>query len=343
MARATQSYIGIDIGSANIKVVELRDVNRVPELATYGMAERPLDVPLPGDEEGIREIADTVMAVCKQAGTKSKKVITALPTNAVFTSLISLPKMPKNELLAAVQWEAKKVIPRPIEEMILDSQTLDLPAADGGQRVLLTAAPKTLVQHYVNIFKKSGLTLISLETEAFSLIRSLIGRDPAPTALVDLGSSHTDIVIVEQAVPYLHRSLAVAGLAVTKAMSKAAGSSLSEAEQMKYDLGVAAIGAPAMATPKVVNDAIEPIINEVRYTLGLYTEQSGRKIEKVILAGGSAQLATLSTTLANTLKLRVFIGDPWARVRYPLELKGVLQESAPNFGVAVGLAMRDIK
>jgi len=38
----------------------------------------------------------------------------------------------------------------------------------------------------------------------------------------------------------------------------------------------------------------------------------------------------------------VFIGDPWARVMYPMEMKSVLQQIGPRMAVSVGLAMREI-
>jgi Tfp pilus assembly PilM family ATPase len=46
--------------------------------------------------------------------------------------------------------------------------------------------------------------------------------------------------------------------------------------------------------------------------------------------------------LEKTLSMKTFIGDPWARVVYPLELKPGLQEIGPRFAVAIGLAMRQV-
>ncbi|RKX90927.1 MAG: pilus assembly protein PilM, partial [Spirochaetes bacterium] len=46
--------------------------------------------------------------------------------------------------------------------------------------------------------------------------------------------------------------------------------------------------------------------------------------------------------LGEALNMRVYLGDPWARVIYPEDLKPVLDEIGPRFAVAIGLAMRDI-
>ena len=39
--------------------------------------------------------------------------------------------------------------------------------------------------------------------------------------------------------------------------------------------------------------------------------------------------------------MRVILGDPWAHISYPADLKPVLQALGPKFSVAIGLAMRE--
>ncbi len=63
---------------------------------------------------------------------------------------------------------------------------------------------------------------------------------------------------------------------------------------------------------------------------------------RIVLSGGSAFLLNLPAYLEKTLSIKTFIGDPWARVVYPVELKPALQEIGPRFAVAIGLAMREL-
>ncbi|KKU49307.1 hypothetical protein A3H10_01825 [Candidatus Uhrbacteria bacterium RIFCSPLOWO2_12_FULL_46_10] len=338
-----RSYLGIDIGSVSIKVVELKDVNKVPELLTYGLAELPLDKS-PGDSEtSMADIAATITETCKKAQTKSKLAFAALPTYAVFTSIISLPKMSKNDLKSAIHFEAKKVMPLPVEEMILDPQVLDEAGPNGSMRVLLTGAPKTIVDRYLKIFQKTGLMLLGLETEGFALIRSLVGRDRAPTMIIDMGASTTDILVIDNNIPFLNRSIDMGGLNVTKSISRSLDISLPRAEQFKFDIGLSALESSNSEIPRTIEEAITPILNEIKYTITIFQGQSKKTIEKIILSGGSSLLANFAGYLSQKLNIRVYVGDPWARVRYPVELKGMLQESASRFAIAVGLAMRDIK
>ncbi|PJB15848.1 pilus assembly protein PilM, partial [Candidatus Falkowbacteria bacterium CG_4_9_14_3_um_filter_38_19] len=65
--------------------------------------------------------------------------------------------------------------------------------------------------------------------------------------------------------------------------------------------------------------------------------------DKVILSGGSALLPNLANYLSKILNLNVIIGDPWARVSYPTDLKPILDEIGPRLAVAIGLAMREVE
>ena len=97
-------------------------------------------------------------------------------------------------------------------------------------RILLTAAPKALVRKYLTLFREAGLTLLALDTEAFSLVRSLVGADPATVMLVDLDFTVTNIMIVQNGIPYLNRSINVGGLTITKAIASALNVNLDRAD-----------------------------------------------------------------------------------------------------------------
>jgi len=350
-----QSFLGVDIGAGGIKVVEVRDDRHRARLLTYGFADFEAEHERPATSLGnnLDGIADVLREVCSRAGTESQFAVTSLPVSAVFSSVLSLPRMAKKELPTAVEWEAKKILPLPMDEMVIDWKLLT-PEAEiesratgtGTIRVLLTGAPKVLVQEYVTVFRSAGLELLSLETEAFALIRSLVGDDPSVLLLVDIGASRTSMVIVEDGVPVLSRSVDVGGKHVTNAIAKATGAAFPAAEQLKLDLAVTQAGtATAAALPAMFDRTFASVIQEVRYGMNLYLSQdvnSGRIVDKVVLAGGSALLPSLTEHFVSKLNLRVFVGDPWARVIYPVDLRSALDAIGPRFAVAVGLAMREI-
>ncbi|MFA6215885.1 MAG: pilus assembly protein PilM, partial [Patescibacteria group bacterium] len=210
-------------------------------------------------------------------------------------------------------------------------------------KILLTAAPKELVKRYIDIFKAAGLQLLSLDTEPFALIRSLVGNDKSALMVVDIGSVVTNISISVNSIPILNRSIDVGGLTITKSIANSLNVSLARAEQFKYDIGMSPGRIGQGSVPKTIETTLSPIVDELRYSLNLYKNQGQKSIEKIILTGGSSLLSNLPDYLSNALGLRVFLGDPWARVVYPEDLKPVLDEIGSRYSVAIGLAMRDIE
>jgi type IV pilus assembly protein PilM len=346
----TKAYLGVDIGAAGIKLVQLNEEKGRPKLHTYGytvrtpaeMTVNPLDAPA--------ETAAVLKAMVKKAKTTVTQVVTGLPISAVFSSVISVPKISEKEQRGVIEVQARKLISIPLEEMILDSKILTTPeeekAAEGklkSIKVLLTAAPKLLVKKYLDVFKGAGLELASLETEAFALIRSLVGKDKATLMVVDIGSMRTSVLVVVGGVPYLSRSIDVGGLKFTKAAATALGVPDDQAEGMKTDIrafGPLAEGGVA----KVFEPVVRQIANEISFSLKLFAgleDAQGKTVEKIILTGGGSMLPGLDTFLAGALGTRVFRGDPWARILYPDDARPLLDEIGPRFSVAVGLGMRD--
>ncbi|OIO17317.1 hypothetical protein COV56_02325 [Candidatus Kuenenbacteria bacterium CG11_big_fil_rev_8_21_14_0_20_37_9] len=409
LSLSKKSYLGVDLGTSAIKIVELQNKSGRAMLVTYGYVEQSTDIVRASSDEMEERIVGILKSICKKSRVTSKKVVAALPSFSVFTSIISLPAMKKKDIGQAIGWEAKKFVPLPIEDMILDWKIIN-PAAKknnkpkqpqsvvkfnstvldnynsrygfdqksrnedvsnymeekhgfisrffrkdknqtsadreedkhtGNLSVLLTAAPKTLVERYLRIFKRAELEIISLETEAFALERSLAGGDTAPMMIIDIGSISSDITIINGGIPILNRSIDVGGVTITKSLMSSLNVDITRAEQFKRDIGFSSLSGESL--PAIIKNTINPIINEVKYSLDIYLSQADKNnIEKIVLTGGSAWLPELPKYLSKLLNTRVIIGDPWDRIIYPMDLKPILNELGPRFSIAIGLAMREL-
>ncbi len=329
------SFVGVDIGASSMKMVELTKERGRPRLRTYG------SVSLTGlleqeSEENEKIFIELGKKLLREAHIQTRLAVTALPMYAVFSSVIQLPKLKPKEMQEAVKWEAKKVIPLPLEEMILDWKIIHEknPLDPHSTRVLLTSAPKKLIQKYVDRFGKMGLKLLSLETEAFALIRSLIGNDTSTVMMIDFGDRTTNIMIVSDGVPILSRSIEQGGREITTLLARQTGLVLEKAEDYKKDL--------RDALTQEIKEALTPVIDEIKYSFTLYENQHKKKIEKVILTGGSSVFPGLTEHLSEALFLKTYLGNPWARLIYPEDLGSLLQAVGPSMSVAVGLAMREM-
>lgn len=360
-----KSYLGVDIGVGGMKLIELANEKGRARLLTYAYSERPLGEQGQALLDDPKTAADLLTKMVKQSGASTTQAVSSLPQHAVFQAVVSIPKMKDvKQMKALVEAQVAKLSAIPITDMIIDSrplvetkeekkeevksksaaivQALGETKERETMRVLVTGASKTLVQKYVEIFKLAKLNLVALETESLALIRSLIGHDRATIMMIDVGAMRTNITVVERGIPALARSVNVGGAILTKQIAEQMGLSLDQAEQMKLDLGK----GEAQGIPPSVEAVLQPILTEINFCIGEYARQDGtdgRKVEKVILTGGSAQLPGVVAYLSGKLNMNVYIGDPWARVAVPEQLRPVLDEIGPRFAVSVGLAMRDIE
>ncbi len=382
--KQTKAYLGVDIGASGIKLVELKAEGGRARLLTYGFTDvisGKEDGPARPDDRGrsggllIQDPArasSVLKELIKASGAKSRKAMVSLPVSNVYSSVIAIPE-PKNqeEAKPIIEAQARKLVPMPLEEMVLSStfvdpvkkesvlkkkvgkggkvgeeennEKIEAPKKQKNVRVLISAAPRSLVQNYVEIFKGAGVELLALDIESFGLIRSLIGKDRSTVLLVDMGARRTNLTVVEKGIPFFTRSVQVGGMDFTQAVGKALGVEAAEAEQIKFDLAMSELSG---LVPKLVEQVFGQLRNEVSYVFDQYKRQElsdNKRVEKIVLTGGSAHLPGMVEFFVNALNLNTYIGDPWARVAVPEDLRLLLDTVGPSLSIAVGLAMRDLE
>jgi type IV pilus assembly protein PilM len=338
----SNNYLGIDIGSSTLKMVELKKSGKKILLKNYGFTDpiENLDFSKLAD---VDYLAKVIVKLRSELGITTNRATVSLPSFSVFSSVINVPKN-KKKLDEMVIQEAKKVLPLPIEEMVLDWKVIpgqkNLPESNEAA-VFLTGSPKKLVKKYIDVFKKADIFLENLETETFSLIRSILGNDPSVVMMIQMGDSSTNFAIIKNDIPYLNRSINISGGAITKKISEELGIDLSQAEQFKLDFSLSSNEKNAKI-PRLAIEAMDPIIKEIKYMLGLFQGGEEDKVEKIILSGGGSLSFNFSEHLEKATDIKTIVGDPFFRISYPEELRPILDEVGPRLGVAVGLALRGI-
>jgi type IV pilus assembly protein PilM len=296
-------------------------------------------------EARVDHYAKLLQEVVKQAKVTTRQAVASLPVSYVFHTIITLPELKEKEIVQHVEAKIGKLLPRPANEMQVVHQIIpqtDMEKQRKNMRVLVTAAPKELIVFYTSIFERAGLRLAELETEAFALERALVGRDTSTVLVIDMGAERTNFFIMDQGLPVTHRSIQIGGAMIDEMIAERLGVNIAAAGEMKYDL--------EHVSTEVISEVlfphiIEPMIKEVQYGFDMYLRQTGneeKRPEKIILTGGSVLVPAIQAELSAAFPLKVFVGDPWARVVYQQGLKPVLDSVGPRMSVAIGLALRNI-
>src|SRR3989344_1544873 len=179
MFQGTTNIFGLDISDRALRLVRLTRYGKKIILTSIG--EAALDAGL-FNAGTIINGADTIVAIRKLiksvAGEriKTSNVISVLPETKTFIKEIIVAvngasDTKDNGLGQIIEHEMVNHIPLSLDEIYLDWQVLH---RDGDKaHVLIGAAPKTVVDSYVSLLEKAGLTPYALEIEAQSMVRAL--------------------------------------------------------------------------------------------------------------------------------------------------------------------------
>ena len=352
--------VGIDIGSSAIKIVEIKKKGSKAVLETYGAVAlgpyaetdigRVTNLP-------IEKIAEALKEVLKDAGVSTTAAALAIPVQSSLIFSIELPpQVEASKVASVVETEARKYIPVPITEVSLDwfilpkkessfeeANNPDLPANTAAKtEVLVVAIQNDAVSKYRSLVSQCNLEAGFFELEIFSSIRSNFEHELSPVLLMDLGASKTKLSIVEFGTVKSFHMINRGGADITDSIAKSLSIPFSKAEEMKKEFGL--FGSDAeKSLSEIIKVHIDYIFSETNNVLLGYEKKYNRNISKVILTGGGAMLKGFSETATTNFRADIEIGHPFSKVGTPAFLEKALVKMGPEFGVALGLALRKLQ
>lgn len=344
MAKIT---VGLDIGFSTIKIVALAKNKDQYKLVSFGSIAAPQPGMISDTDSDLEAVAESIKRLFVAARIDQREVNSGIPESRVFTRIIDdLPYLNDNELSSAIRYAAEEFIPMPLEEVNLNWQVLvRSEGKDKSARtvVLVIASPKHAVTKYIKVLYAAGLRPKALETEIMAVTRSLVGNNPfsPSTLIIQLGATTTDFAAVSKGLIWFTRSISTGGLALTRSLAESFNFEVTQAEQYKRIYGL----MEDQLEGKVF-EALKPIVDiiasEARRILQAFEARyPANAIKRVVLSGGGAKMPGLVIYLANILGLEVQEADPWYSIAKEKEFVSKLQQDAPSYSVAVGLALRE--
>ncbi len=335
--------LGLDIGASSIKIVQLKKKKHLTRLVGYESQTLPENLVIEGiisDPKKIAGIIKKMMTEVKEGKFTAEKVIASIPDTNVFIRVLELPELSEKELKEAVMWEADQSIPMAPTDLIVDFQVLGPSASKNDMNdVLLVAAPRAIVNSYMQLFQFLKLKPEAIEMSLSAVLRALVSNKEKDEVMIvaDMGAKSINFGVYDSALRFSD-SIDLGGDILTQSIVKSVGLTEEKAETEKIGVGL---------HNKKVFDAIKPnletLLSEIKKVIRYHDERTNekRKITKIILCGGSSNVPGLTEYLAERSGLEVKIGNPWVNIdTYPL--KQVPKREAPAFANAIGLSLRGI-
>lgn len=334
--------VGIDISDHSIKYAELFPVKNGFRLGRFG------DIPIPvGIVEGgkimnspkLAEILNTLRVEKKLSFVRS-----ALPEEQVYFFRARYPNDSKDTLRETIELSLEEHVPIPASDTVFDFEIVG--AAGQDIDVAVTVATRATVESYSDVFRASGLTLLSLELEASAIARAVVATDDTSSHLiVDFGEARTGVAIVHRGQVYVTSTVSVGGQMLTETVARHMGISLVEAENLKREFGLQRnsaheeIFAILLTNVAILRDEI----NKHLIYWHTHPDEEGNprpEITKVILVGGDSNLPGLPEYLSATLRIEAVAGNIWTNVSLPSHGIPELPRAASlSYGTSIGLAL----
>ncbi len=345
-------FLGVDIGTTSIKIVELKQGKQSPELLNYSILETQGSLARPNQAlqtSSLKLFEDETVDLLKAALAKMKPrstfAVASLPSFAAFMTVLSFPKMKQDELAKTMAYQAKQYIPLPLSEVALDwSKVGEYEDAKGNKfdQVLLISVPQEQIRKYQAIMKAAGLIMTALEVEPFSLARATVGADPAVTLIMDIGNRSTAFVVTEQGRVKFTGQSDFAGASLTQAIVSSLNINPLRAEELKRERGILGTG-PNYELSTIILPFLDVILNEAKRIEASYEGQfpDARKVERIVLAGGGANLLGLEGYVSKQMGVPAVKAAPLLGLEFPPLLEPLVPELNPLLSVAIGLALRE--
>jgi len=328
----TTSVVGIDIGSAAVRAVEVSDAGKAkPTLVRFHQVPLPVGAVSRGEVVEPNTVAAAIKALWSSGGFKSKSVVLGMGNHRVLARDLAVPKASMKHIREALPFQVQDMLPVPVADALLDFYPISESEGENGPQVngLLIAAVKEAVLGNVMAAEIAGLTPVEGDLIPFALSRAIHrgANTDGAVVQVDVGAGTTSVVITIAGVPQFVRLTIDA----------------EQAEALKKSLGMAPAGASPEhhAAVTIIREVTTELLNSLRNTVNYFTNTRDHlTVTRIVLTGGGAQLGGFADALGEMTRLPVVAPESTGSVTLG---RGVdadqLKQTRGAFLVALGLAL----
>lgn len=337
---AAVNPIGLDIGSTSVRAVEAVHTKDRTVVENFGQVLLPDGAVAGGVIKDDRAVTAALRELWASFGFRNKQVALGISHQQVIVREVQVANVSAKDMRESLPFQVRDSLPLPVEEALLDFYPLE----DGGKkdtiRGLLIAAPKDPVLETVRAVERAGLLVVKVDLACFAALRAAAHLAADTEAVADIGATATNIVIHTNGVPRIVRSIPRGGAEITRMIATRLSLGAEDAETLKRRVGLTA--ADRSETSEIVNEAVRPLLNEIRSSLAYYANSHpDERVVRLALVGGAALLPGLTERLSESLGVRAFIADPMKRINDSRRggRHAALGRIAPSAAVSIGLAL----
>lgn len=344
----SKKLIGLDIGTANIKMAEVDFSKKGSTLVNFAITPTPSKAINAGEIADPAALSEALKTTFAGLRTKRKNAAVGLWGTSVISKRIMIPQMDEKLVSGQIRWEAEQYIPFDINEVNIDFKILkSFQTNPENMDILLVAARQDIAFLYQDIVQSAGLNCSVIDVSGFALANCFLnnwGSQKGQTvALLNVGAAITNFVVIENGEVIFCRDIPVGGLTYTTEIQKGMGISAEEAEAMKIS-ACTGQAAPEDVT-RIIAASHEAIAEEVQSSLDFFVNTTpGLPVQQCLITGGASRTTGLVNFLSQHTKMGFQIFDPFRSVKVNdrVMTHDYTSEVRDFAAVALGLGMRSV-
>jgi type IV pilus assembly protein PilM len=312
--------VSIDFGASFIKVVCLETVDGAYRLRAYALSE------LDPSQKTAGQISLFIKQLLEDNSITPGEVSLSI-SNAdwIFIKKLTLPQMPKDELLNAVKWQLKGQFAFTPDESVSDLQVIrEYVDSEAAKKVELFCvfAKKDIINKYVSAVTACGLLPVKVSSSVFNYCGTLnlLSANPEISAILGIGQDHSQVSIYQKNKLSFVRNL---NFSTSKLTAALVGALITEQGKLEINIQKAKellgeFGIP-LDEPQVLKGGIkanhiislirpllETVVKELNRSFEYFKSESGVDLPAVLyITGGGANLKNFGSYLTDQLKMRV--------------------------------------
>ncbi len=350
--------LGIDIGSASIKVLELSGSGKPSVKAErYGLQVLPSGAVVDGKIKDVDMVIETLQKAIKKSGSKIKRGAACISSSDIISKVIAVQsRLREDDLLNRVEMETDRLIQYDLEEVSIDFLNLGPSVASPEEDdIQIVACRKAIVEEVVDVLESAGIepAIVDIDIHALARIHSYMKHglprgkgkqvseeDKGLTGIVDFGANATRFMVLQHGQVIFYRDTAFSGKQLIDDIREKYDMSQNEATRT---LGKG--GLPEDFKGEVLKPFVKTLIQETARLLRFfYSSTTYDSLSELRITGGCSQIGNLETIIGKRLNVPTHLLNPFDSVAIDSRIdKKRLEKEAATLGVACGLALRGVK
>jgi type IV pilus assembly protein PilM len=332
---------GLNISDQSLKFTKIIPTKKGMKLEKYGERDIEPGIVESGKIKDMKKMEDILVSLRREEKINSARV--SLPEELIYIYKLKLEKADIENIRQTVEFSLEEHVPLQAENAIFDYEILneDVQSIE----VQVAVIQKDIIENYISVFKKSGISVLAFELEAQALARVVIEKGDLDTYMVvDFGEKNTGISIISGGVVEFASTVDVGGITLTSMIQKSLGITFAEAEKIKTMYGLQRNIQNKEVFPILLNTVsiLRDEIGKLFLYWNTHKDEDGKDrplIKKIIFCGGSSNLIGLPEYFSVSMKNPIEMADVWVNFSKEKNIRDLSFRQSLSYATALGLAL----